>query len=119
MTTQEIAQKLADYCRKGEFTEAQKALYHQDIVSIEPFATPDFDKETKGFENNIAKSQKFDAMVEAVHKLDVSDPIVSGNSFAFTLSMDLTMKGRGRMTLQELCVYQVKDEKVILEQFFM
>jgi hypothetical protein len=119
MTTHQIAEKLVDYCRKGEFTEAQRSLYHKDIISIEPAATPDFDKETRGFENNIAKSQKFDSMVETVHKIDVSNPIVAGNSFVFSLTMDVTMKNRGRMTFAELCVYQVKDGKVISEQFFM
>ncbi len=29
------------------------------------------------------------------------------------------MKGQGRMNMTELCVYQVKDGKVISEQFFV
>jgi hypothetical protein len=36
-----------------------------------------------------------------------------------TLSMDVTMKGRGRMKLEEVCVYEVKNGKIASEQFFM
>jgi hypothetical protein len=45
--------------------------------------------------------------------------LVAGNAIAMTLSMDVTMKGRGRMKLEEVCVYEVKDGKIASEQFFM
>jgi hypothetical protein len=119
MTTQEIANRLVDYCRKGQFDEAQEELYADDIVSIEPFVTPGFEKETKGRKNNLEKARKFDSMVEKTHEIIISEPLVIGNSIAFTLEMDLTMKKQGRIQMKELCVYQVKDGKVISEQFFM
>ncbi len=58
-------------------------------------------------------------MVEKIHSIDASEPLVAGNSIAFTLGMDLTMKGRRRMNSPELCVYQVKDGKIISEEFFV
>jgi hypothetical protein len=57
-------------------------------------------------------------MVEQMHSLKVSDPIVGGDAFACSMVMDLTMKGRGRMNMGEICVYQVKDGKIVSEQFF-
>jgi len=42
---------------------------------------------------------------------------VAGSSFACTMHMDVTMKGQGRMDMTELCVYQVKDGKIVSEQF--
>ena len=37
-----------------------------------------------------------------------------------TLMMDVTMKGRGRMKMEEMCVYEVnKNGKIASEQFFM
>jgi len=33
--------------------------------------------------------------------------------------MDVTMKGQARSSFEELCVYRVKDGKIISEQFFM
>jgi hypothetical protein len=29
------------------------------------------------------------------------------------------MKGRGRVKLEEICAYEVKDGKIISEQFFL
>ena len=48
MTTQEIANRLVELCRAGQFETAQKELFATDIVSIEPFASPAFEKETHG-----------------------------------------------------------------------
>jgi hypothetical protein len=33
--------------------------------------------------------------------------------------MDVTMKGQERSKIAEICVYEVKDGKIISEQFFM
>ena len=33
--------------------------------------------------------------------------------------MDVTTKQQGRMDMTELCVYHVKEGKIICEQFFM
>ncbi|MBI2515454.1 MAG: nuclear transport factor 2 family protein [Opitutae bacterium] len=118
MTIQEIAQHLVAHCRKANFEAAQKELYAADAISIEPYATPAFDKETKGLAAIIAKGHKFNAMIETMHSLTVSEPLVAGSSFACTMQLDVTMKGQGRMNMTELCVYQVKDGKVVSEQFY-
>jgi ketosteroid isomerase-like protein len=119
MTTQEVADKLVSICRSGDWTKAQKELYAEDVVSIEPEATPAFDKETKGLAAIIEKGKKFESMVQTMHSIALSAPIVAPNSFAFILDMDATMKEGGRMNMKELCVYQVKDGKITEEQFFM
>lgn len=119
MTTQQIATRLAELCRLGQFETAQKELYAEDAVSIEPYETPAFAKETKGLDAIIEKGRKWDSMVEAMHGGSVSDPLIAENSFAFVMNMDVTMKEHGRMKMSELCVYQVKDGKIVSEQFFM
>jgi len=119
MSTKEVAKRLAELCRKGDFTTAQKELFSQDAISIEPEATPAFEKETKGLNAIIEKGHKWDAMVEKVNKMEVSEPLVANNSFALTIHMDVVMKERGSMDISELCVYQLKDGKIISEQFFM
>jgi hypothetical protein len=119
MTTKEIANRLAELCRKGEFDKAQKELYADNAVSIEPMETPEFEKETKGLKAIFEKNEKFEKMVQDYHSVNISEPLVAGNSIAFVLDMDITMKGRPREKMTELCVYQVKDGKIISEQFYM
>jgi hypothetical protein len=98
---------------------AQKELFSDDAVSIEQHATPDFAKETKGKEAIKEKGEKWNSMVEAVHNMEVSDALVASNSFACVLRMQVTMKERGQMDMTELCVYKVKDGKIISEEFIM
>src|SRR5450631_1153542 len=116
MTTNEIAQKLVSYCRLGKFEDAQKALFSNDAVSIEPEATPMAPKETKGLAAIIEKGRGFTSALETVHSMKVSDPVVSVSSCACTMSLDATMKGRGRTTITELCIYHVADGKIVCEQ---
>lgn len=119
MTIQEIAGRLVELCRKGDFESAQNELFAQDATSIEPHATPAFQKETKGLQAIKEKGDKWNSMVEKMNSIEVSEPLIAGNSFACTMKMDVIMKEHGKMDMTELCVYQVKDGKVVLEQFFM
>lgn len=119
LKTEEIANRLAMLCRKGEWETAQTELYADDAVSIEPDETPAFAKETKGLPAIIEKGHKFSAMVEKNYSIKVSEPVVAGNWFACAMSLDTKMKGRDRATMSELCVYEVKDGKIASEHFHM
>jgi len=119
MTTKEIADKLLASCRKADWETAHATLYAAEAKSIEPYETPEFPRVTEGLEAIREKGKKFDAMVEKVHSIECSEPLIAGNSIAFTMEMDLTMKGKGRMKSPELCVYQVQEGKIISEQFFV
>jgi hypothetical protein len=119
MTIAQIADRVIELCQKGEFETAQKELFSEDAISIEPYGTPEFEKETKGLKAILEKGKKFEKMVEETYGLSTSDPLVTGNSFAFALTMDVAMKGRKRERMQELCVYNIKEGKIISEQFFM
>lgn len=119
MKTEEVAQRLVALCREVKWEQAQKELYADNAVSIEPHATPMFQKETLGLPAILEKGKKFAGMIERVHSTNVSDPIVAGSSFACTLQLDVTMKGQGRMNMSELCVYDVKDGKIVAEQFHL
>ena len=116
MTTQEVANKLVDYCRKGQFNDAIKELYGNDIVSIEPDGAPM--KEVKGLENVIKKAEHFSSMIEEYHGMEVSEPIAADNFFSVSMKMDVTYKGGPRMTMEEVCLYQVNDGKIVHEEFF-
>jgi len=118
MNTTEIAGRLVAHCREAKWEAAQRELFANDAVSIEPSSSHGFEKETKGLEAIVAKGHKFDSMIEKVYSLSVSDPLVATNSFTCTMAMDIKMKGQDRMKMAEVCLYQVKDGKIISEQFF-
>jgi len=119
MTTKEIAKRLKKLCDKGDFEGAHRELYAKDAVSIEPEASVGFEKESHGLDAIIEKGKKWQSMVSEVHGIEISEPMVAGNTFAVTMRMDTTMKDKKRMDMTELCVYHVKDGKIISEQFFM
>lgn len=119
MNTAEIAQRLVALCQEGKIEAAQRELYAEEVVSVEPHETPAFAKETRGLEAIVEKGRKFDAMIEKKHAFNVSEPVLARSSFACTMQLDITMKGQGRMTMTELCVYDVKDGKVVREEFHL
>lgn len=119
MTVEQVASRLVNYCRNEQFSLAQKELYADDAVSIEPFEIPGFEKETKGLNALMEKDRKFSSMVESRYGTTVSEPLIAGNTFSFVLTMDIKMKDRAREQVTELCVYTVKEGKIIAEQFFM
>ncbi len=119
MTINEIANRLVILCRQAQYETAQKELFSKDAVSIEPYATPAFEKEIKGLDAILEKGHKFESMVQETHKVEVSEPLVAGNSFCCTLRMEVTMKESGHLDMTELCVYEVKDGKIIRETFYM
>ena len=116
MTTQEIAARLVELCRQGQYETAQKELYADDAVSIEPEGNPMSGK-TVGLEGIIAKGHQFMSMVEEIHGGTVSDPIIAGDVFAVAATLDATYKNMGRQAMNEICNYKVKDGKIIMEEF--
>jgi hypothetical protein len=56
--------------------------------------------------------------VEAMHANEAGDPIIAGNWFSVAFSMDITFKERGRVQMQDIGVYHVRDGKIDREQFF-
>ena len=116
MTTLEVANRLVEMCLEGKVLEAQKELYAENVVSIEPAGAPM--QRAEGLANVIAKGEHFAAMIEERHGGSVSDPLVAGNYFSIAWSMEVTMKGMGRMTMEEICVYKVENGKITSEEFF-
>lgn len=114
MTVQEIANRLVELCREGKYVQAQKELYADNVKSIEPIEP----KITEGLVNTLGKLEYFANAFET-HSIEVSEPLVAGSFFSCNMTLDSTNKATGdRNTMAELCVYEVKDGKITLEQFF-
>ncbi|MDN3659219.1 nuclear transport factor 2 family protein [Ferruginibacter paludis] len=117
MTTKEIATTLVTMCRNGQIEEVKELLFSPDIVSIEPREGL-LPLETKGMDAIRAKAAFFVSHVAEFYGSTISDPVVAGDYFSIAWDTDLQMKGEDRKTNHEICVYNVKDGKIVSEQFF-
>lgn len=114
MTTAQVAEKLVEYVRAGTPEKAWEELYSPDVVSVE--ANPD-SPDVQGLVGLKAKSEKRDEMAE-VHSISVSEPLLSKHYFVVTYDMDVTYKQWWvRSTEDEIAIYEVKDGKIIREEY--
>jgi len=116
MTTVDIANRLYELCKEGHYQQAQEELYADDAISIEPVHAQA--PSVTGKDAIIKKGEQFRDSIEELHGVNASQPIVAGNHFALTVTVDATFKGMGKMVMDEVAVYEVKDGKVVKEQFF-
>lgn len=117
MKTNEIAEKLVNWCKEGDFQKPYQELYSPSIVSIENDGTGE-GAIAKGFEGIEKKGEWWQENFE-VHETKVSEPIVADNWFTVKFEMDTTHKPSGqRSTMSEIAVYEVKEGKIVKEQFF-
>lgn len=119
MNTQQIAERLVALCREGQYEQVYDELFADDAENIEMPAMANGPLgNAKGLDAIRAKGKAWGEAVEQVHGGSVGEPSVSGNWFSVPMSLDVTMKGRGRMQMEEMCLYQVRDGKIVREQFF-
>jgi hypothetical protein len=117
MTTQAVANRLVELCRQGKVHETLTELYADNAISIEPTDAMG-PRQQNGLPALIEKGKMFDSMLEEFHGSAISDPLVAGNYFSISWVLDATMKGRGRVKMEEICVYKVENGKIVMEQFF-
>ncbi|MDX2002427.1 MAG: nuclear transport factor 2 family protein [Chitinophagales bacterium] len=116
MTTQAVANRLAELCRQGDFYTAQQELYHENATSTEPEHTGW--GTAQGTQAIIEKGKQWADSVAEFHGCTVSEPQVSGNFFSVAMNVETTNKEGNRINMEELGVYEVRDGKVVSEQFF-
>jgi len=116
MNTRQIADRLVELCRQGQFETAQTELFAADADSIEPPGAQM--PNVKGLAAIQEKGRQFMAGIEAFHSTTVSDALVAADHFSLAMALDVTMKGAGRVQIEEICVYRVAGGKIASEQFF-
>ena len=62
-----------------------------------------------------SKGKKFNEMIEEMHGGFLSDLVMDVNFISCTMGKGVTMKGTGRMKMDEIVVYKVKNGKIIIE----
>lgn len=114
-TIPEIANRLISLCNERKFVEAYTELYDDNAVSIDPNNN---NEPITGLHNLIERENQFLANVE-IHDINVSDAIFAESYFSVILSMNFTVKGQESKNIEEVCVYQVANGKIISQQFFI
>jgi hypothetical protein len=115
-TIHEIANLLKELVGEQKFVEAYQQLFSDDAESIDPQIPGG--QSLKGLDTLIKYEQDFLARV-TIEKLSLSEPIIAGSYFTLSFKMSFDIKGIGHKDVEEICVYKVKDGKIISQQFFI
>ncbi|MBU8976911.1 MULTISPECIES: SnoaL-like domain-containing protein [unclassified Lysobacter] len=117
MDIQQVANRLVELCRAGQYDQAQEELYADGAVSIEGDG-----QKAESIAHGMAAirekgKQWADNLVE-IHGGSVSDPVIADGWFSVAMGLDATYRDMGRVAMKEIAVYQVRDGKITHEQFF-
>lgn len=117
MTTQQVAARFNELAQQEKWFEIQEEFFSDNVKSIDPDGSP-FMGYAEGIGPVRAKGKEFVSRIEAVHSAYTSAPIVTGNHFAVVRELDLTVRPMGRVQWNQIMLYEVKDGKIVKEQFF-
>jgi hypothetical protein len=115
MNTQEIAKSFTELCKAGKFDEAGHKFWADDVVSIEPMTGEMARLQGR---KAVEGKGKWWADNHDVHSVKVDGPFVNGDEFTVGFEMEVTPKGKSRMTMREIGLYKVKNGKVVEEKFY-
>jgi hypothetical protein len=116
-TFHEVAARFNELAGQEKWFEIQDEFFTDDIKSIEPAHSP-WMKNAEGKANVRKKAEDWVKRITAVHGTYTSEPVVGGNFFAVGREADITVQQLGRIQMKQLMVYEVKDGKIVSEQFF-
>jgi hypothetical protein len=117
LTTQEVATRFNELAQQEKWFDIQDEFFADNVKSIDPPGSPYFGY-AEGKSSVRKKGEDFVKRIEVVHKLYTSEPLVSGNHFAVGREKDITVQGLGRIQISQIMLYEVKDGKIVSEQFF-
>jgi len=118
MTTEEIAARFNELAQSGQWGKIHEELYAENARSVEPEHVKGFLQTVEGMDAIREKGKQFQEMTEEVYSGYSNEPQVAGRFFSVAMGMDIKMKGMDRMKMDEIAVYETKDGKIVLEQFF-
>ena len=118
MNTMDIANKMVELCRLGKNMEALSTLFADDVVSVEAGAPPGMERAARGLAAVKAKGEWWLANHE-IHSAALTGPWPHDDRFIVGFQYDVTNKPSGqRMKLDEVGLYQIRDGKIVREEFF-
>ena len=116
-TTHEVAIRFNELAREEKWFDIQDELFADNVKSIEPPGS----KYLRNAEGKAAVRKKGEDWVKritAAHRRLTTAPIVADNHFAVGREVEITVQGLGRIEINELMLYEVREGQIVLEQFF-
>jgi len=117
LTTQEVAARFNQLAQQEKWFEIQDELFAENVRSVEPPSARHL-QNAQGKTAVRKKAEEFVNRVEQVHRSSTTVPVVAGNHFAVGRGLETTVQGIGRIVMDEVMLYEVKDGQIVLEQFF-
>ncbi|MGY3211983.1 SnoaL-like domain-containing protein [Mucilaginibacter sp. HD30] len=114
-TVRAISHRLIELLRKQEFVQAYNELFNAEAESIDPLNPRPGG--LKGLLQLIKAEELFLSKVQ-IHTIEISEAIHAGNYFSISLFMRFHLEGEDR-SIDELCVYKVKEGEIVSQQFFI
>jgi len=116
-TTSEVAARFHELAQQNKWFEIQDELFAESVRSVEPpTATRLANAEGKAAVRR--KGEAWVARVKALHSIYTTEPVVGANHFTVGWGNDITVEGHGRIQMNQINVYEVRDGQIVLEQFF-
>ncbi|MDQ6480516.1 SnoaL-like domain-containing protein [Dyadobacter sp. LHD-138] len=117
MTTQKVAARFRALAQQEKWFEIQDEFFADHVRSMDPENSPYFGY-AEGKSTVRKKGEDLVKRIEVAHRLYTTEPIVSGNHFTVGRETDITVQGLGRIQINQIMLYEVKDGQIVLEQFF-
>jgi hypothetical protein len=116
MTTLEVADQYYKLAKEGKWSKIHDKLYSEDVWSIEaPIAQQ---PPAQGLHAVRNKGIEWSANIKEVHGGYCKEPIVAGTHFSCAMGTEYTDTKDQKRQLDEIGVFEVKEGKIVKEQFF-
>jgi ketosteroid isomerase-like protein len=117
LTTQEVANRFHELAQQEKWFDIHDEFFAENVRSIDPPHSP-YMGYAEGKAAVRKKGEDFVGRIEAVHRVYTTAPLVTGNHFSVGREMDITVQPHGRIQINEIMLYEVKDGQIVSEQFF-
>ncbi|MEP6950273.1 MAG: SnoaL-like domain-containing protein [Ginsengibacter sp.] len=116
-TIHEVAAQFNKLAQQEKWFEIQDKFFADNVKSIDPPNSPYFGY-AEGKANVRRKGEDFVSKITEFHSARTTEPVVGGNHFAVGREVDITVQGFGRIQMNQVMLYEVKDGQIVSEQFF-
>lgn len=117
MTTEEVASRFNELAQQEKWFEIQDELFADNVRSIEP-SNSQYLKNAEGKASVRQKGLNWVQKIKEGHEVSTTLPVVAGNHFAVGRIFDITTEEFGRIKIQEIMLYEVRNGQIVVEQFF-